>query len=373
MKIYNPDIQYVGVPVGDLNSHIFKITPEMFLGSDVFRINQAIDFVSERGFGEVVCNGSYLLDSAIIIKSNLTLINNGLIKMNNSARDNIIRAAVASTTPISNIKIDGSGIFQGGDSSWGSDTPADVGSESWRAIGILLANVVNFEIKNITLKNTAMWGICLEQSRYGKLNNLTILQDNSKPNQDGVNIRRGSHNIMVDGIYGVCFDDTLAITNLNIRNDVNFLGSTIYENSRTDFNIYQIIAKNINRPQFVGQIGSYSPPVKYGGILLLCEDGNKIHDVFIDGILGEAQVNVAFTQINYAENTQANVNDMFNINISNVATAAVFVNRPIKNSSIINVPALNIQGTFASAIFKAGSSNVMRKYHNGNFEFFATV
>ena len=375
MKLYNPNLQLIGgFTKEDANSHIFNVTPEQFIGNDTSKINQAIDFINSKGYGNVVCNGSYLLDSAIIMKSNVTLINNGLIKLTAAARDNIIRAAIASSTPISNIKIEGNGIFQGGDSTWGGDTPTDVNGQSWRAIGILLANVTNFEINNITLKNTAMWGICLEQSRYGKINNVTILQDNSKLNQDGINVRRGSHNIMVNDLYALTFDDTFAITNLTIRNDVNFLSATIYETGKANFDIYQITVKNINRPEVPsGSIPPYIPPVNYGGVLLLCEDGLKIYNVFIDGILGSAQINLGFTNIDYSVTTDATVNDMYNICISNVATAPLYINRPIKNSSFVNISTMDITNTYNSVAFKVGSLNVMRKYHSGNFEFFASV
>jgi len=375
MTIYNPNIELIGgfAPSG-VNSHVFEITPEMFIGTDVSRINQAIDFINTRGYGNVVCNGSYLLDSAIIMKSNVTLINNGLIKMNDAAKDNIVRAAVASSTPISNIKIDGKGVFQGGNSSWGGYPATGVSGESWRAIGILLANVTNFEVNNITLKNTAMWGICCEQSRYGKLNNITILQDNTKANQDGINIRRGSHNITLNGLYALTFDDTFAITNLLIGNDLNFLSTTIYETGKSTFDMYQITAKNINRPEIPsGSIPSYTPPVNYGGILLLCEDGLKIHDVFIDGVLGSSQINVGFTQIDYSVTADATVNDMYNVSITNVATAVIYTNRPIKNSSFVNIPLKDITNTYDSCAFQTGSLNVLRKYHSDNFEFFATI
>lgn len=372
---YSPIISHPKHDLSDPNYHVFEYTPEMFTGAnDTERINNAIIAASASNITRVVCNGEYYLDSAILMLSNVTLVNNGLIKMKDGMKDNIVRAAIASSTPISNIKIEGNGIFQGHSDGWGGYPAADVSGESWRAIGVLFANVENFEVSNITLKNTPMWGFCCEQSRYGKFNNVTVLQDNSSANQDGINIRRGSHNITVDGLYGITYDDTFAITNLSFGDDLNYLSTTIYEPGRSDLNIYQITAKNINRPDTPsGSIGSYTPPVNYGGVLLLCEDAFKIHDVFIDGILGSAQVNVGFTSIDYSVTTDATVNDMYNIHIRNVATAAIYTNRPIKNSSFINVPDRDVTDTYDSVDFQSGSLNVMKKYHNSDFVFEATV
>jgi hypothetical protein len=177
----------------------------------------------------------------------------------------------------------------------------------------------------------------------------------------------------VDNIYGIAQDDIVAVTNLVFSPELNFLGSTIHEIGKGNLNMHDIVIRNINRPKPAKTIGNFTPPVLSGGVLLLCEDGLKIHDVSIDGVTGYAQVNIGFTNINCAVMTQVTINDMYNITVQNAPAAPVHVNRPIKNSSILHVPALDVTITHASAQFKTGSQNVMRKCHGSNFEFFTIV
>ena len=116
------------------------------------------------------------------------------------------------------------------------------------------------------------------------------------------------------------------------------------------------------------------PPTHYsGGILLLCEDGLKIYNVTVDGVTGYSQMHLGYTAYGYWVTTQATVNDMYNITVSNTLNMPIYINRPIKNCSFINVANRDINNVYDSCIFKTGSLNVLRKYYNGNFEFFATV
>jgi len=375
MKLYNPNLQLIGgFAPEDVNSHIFSVTPEQFIGTDTSKINQAISFINTKGYGSVVCNGSYLLDTAIIIKKNVTLVNNGLIKMKVGMKDNIIRSEPATVgVPISNIQILGNGTFQGHSDGWGSDTPSGVGTEAWRGIAILLANCTNFKLNGFKLKNTPAWGICLEQSRFGSIKDIDFENDGSTANQDGVNVRHGSHHVVVDNISGVTNDDMIALTNLLFGNNINLLGQTIYETGKSNFDVHDVIVRNINRYVSSGVIGAFTPPVKKGGITILCHDGLKIYNVTVDGVHGDAQIYIQFTQIQYWVNAQATVNDVYNIRICNTNDAPIYFGRPIKNSSLINIARKDITATYDSGLFPVGSLNVTRKYNDGNFEFFATV
>ena len=377
MKIINPNLEYVGGFSAKTNySHIISVTPEQFEGGDTSRINQAIDFAYNNNISEVVCNGNYFLDSAILLKSNITFINNGVITMNSGMRDNMLRAASSTVgNPINNIKIKGNGIFQGSGDNWGGDNPSDVGTERWRSIGILLPNCTNFELEGFTVKNSHCWGICLEQSRFGSIKNIHFDQNGEIPNQDGVNVRRGSHNIIIENISGITADDLIAVTNLILGPTINYLGNTIYETGKTNFDMYQIVIRNINgvvppkvKFGFVTAVNLYS-----GGITLLCEDGLKIHDVSIDGVNGYSQINLGIDFLQYWVTTQATVDDMYNISISNTGIVPVYTNRPIKNSSIINCAPRDFEDEFDCAAFKTGSLNVVRKYNNEIFEYFQNV
>lgn len=231
-----------------------------FEGSDVERINQAVHVAAERGLKVVVPRRNakaaqgqspdlWLLDSAILVEENTTLeLDNCHIKLSDRCRDNFIRSAncglgITDIRPISHVHIRGVGnvLLEGadhpratGDSAkvLGKDTygtDAGVQGENqkgdWRNVGILLAHVEQFSIENVTIKDSHCWAISLERCALGRVCDVhfdslgfkmidgvrqTIL------NQDGLDLRRGCHDISIERITGRTGDDLVALTNVKV-------------------------------------------------------------------------------------------------------------------------------------------------------------
>jgi len=350
------------------------ITPEQFTGSKSVPIQSALDFARFTSTG-VTLNGEYSIDSSLLLSSGSTLIlNNAIITLDSGCHTNIIRnEAVANKSIIfargnRDVKIIGIGnaVIQGSKENWGGDNPTGVGSERWRSIGVLLANVQGFYIDGVKFQNTNSWAMCFEQSRLGSFKNIIFSQDSSHPNQDGVNIRRGSNRITVENVRGVVWDDIVALTNIKIAPTINILDSTIYEPYATNMDIHDVIVKDIQRDTS-GIFSSVTNPSPFykTGILLLCEDSLKIHDVTIDGITNVQQVQFGFTFYQYWVSTQAGVNDMYNIGLSNTNLAKINFARPIKNSSFINISDTDRVGQ-SNAVLFTGSLNIYRKFYNNN-------
>ena len=108
------------------------ITPNAFEGTDIERINRAIDAAAETG-GRVVIprvnvrggqrRDLWLIDSAILLPSHVTLeLDNCRIKLSDRCRDNLIRSAncglgITDIRPLQNIHIRGIGhaVLEGAD------------------------------------------------------------------------------------------------------------------------------------------------------------------------------------------------------------------------------------------------------------------
>jgi len=233
--------------------------PNHFSGSDVERINQAIaaagkcnglvrifprkpDSVSSRDF--------WLLDSAILVPGNTTLIlENCRLKLSDRSRDNFIRSAncipgKVKLEKISNLHIIGRGraVLEGADHprSTGDGNGArkrhgaktygtDIGKKDtaefgdWRNIGILLAEVDHFTLENLSIRDSHAWAISLEHCSNGRIRNLEFLSrswkmiDGKKEpilNQDGLDLRHGCHDIIIENITGYVGDDIIALTTL---------------------------------------------------------------------------------------------------------------------------------------------------------------
>lgn len=323
---------------------------------------------------------------AILPTHDFSLFVPGRIQRAPTFYDNIIRAESLTTTPLRNVKIIGlgNGTIAGVVDGWGSDTPTNVGSQYWRSTALLFANVENFEVSGLQFYDTNSWATCFEQCRFGKVLNTTFDQRHGSQNQDGHDIRDGSHDMTIDMVSGATYDDIIAMTNLPGYLGNKRLGDTILEidkltgNLRTEQTIYNINIKNVNRAYTAQRDEPLddNPHHFWGGILLLgsSKGGRGIRNVTIDGVTGPQQIYVAFdsASINYTDNNPSGVNDISNINISNTNEAGIFIRRPIKNSSFINVARTDIYGK-PSVIFQPGSRNVSRKYQDGKLEEFDLI
>ncbi|MEZ6074862.1 MAG: hypothetical protein R3C56_04045 [Pirellulaceae bacterium] len=186
-------------------SAVADVSPNDFQGSDVQRINQAIEVAAARGEPVVIprinqsADGErdvWLLDSAILVRNDTYLeLQNCHLKLSDRSRDNMIRSAncgmgITDIQRLSNVTIVGKGrvVLEGadrpratGDSAktlgkrtYGID--AGVAGESqtgdWRNIGILLAYVDHFRIENVSIRDAHCWAISLgmlspgHRSRY---------------------------------------------------------------------------------------------------------------------------------------------------------------------------------------------------------------
>jgi hypothetical protein len=298
------------------------ITPNDFEGTDVERINRAIEAAARDG-GRVVIprvnlggglrREFWLLDSAILLQSGATLeLENCRIKLSDRCRDNFVRSAncgmgIKDIQPMHDIHIRGVGsvVLEGadhpratGDSgktigtrTYGSD--AGVAGESqtgdWRNIGILLAYVERFSIEGLAMSDSHGWAISLERCAQGTLRDLAFESSGFKMidgvrktilNQDGIDLRMGCHDILIENITGYSGDDLVALTAIPYSGTpAGSLGSIMVSDSKDrgqgQDDIRNIIVRNIR---------GYCR----GGhhiVRLLNTSGARMHDILIDGLI----------------------------------------------------------------------------------------
>ncbi len=231
-----------------------SLNPNCYSGSDSERIRRAAeaalavgapiripvrrpDAESSRTF--------WLIDSAILLPGNATLIlDNCRIKLSDRCRDNFIRSAncgcgIGEIAPLENIHILGIGnaVLEGadhpratgdsakilGERTYGTDAgkPGETQNGDWRNIGILLARVRNFSIRDLVIRDSHAWAVSLEYCCDGFIRNLAFHSEGGKVidgvrqtilNQDGLDLRRGCRNIVIDTITGGTGDDLVALT-----------------------------------------------------------------------------------------------------------------------------------------------------------------
>ncbi len=374
--------------------------PNSYVGSDSERIARALDAASKSGGlvripprvpDEVADRTFWLLDSAILLPANTTLLlENCVLKLSDSCRDNFIRSAncgagIEKVEPIENVHIVGLGsaTLVGadhpratgdggktlGERTYGTDAGKEGESQKgdWRNIGVLLANVRNFSIENISIVNAHAWSISLEKSSFGAVRNIrfdsveqrTIDGERVKVlNVDGLDLRKGCHDITIENISGTTGDDVLALTAIGADDKK---GGVLESTEVSDFSledeldIHDVLIRNV-----VGYAAGGHQIVR-----LLNASGIKIYSVTIDGVIDsspEGVVDRAAIRIgdaNPAWGGVAPLGDTRGIIIANVQSRsreAVLVAGSLVDSVVSNV--VNYHPDVKGVRFESGEENV---------------
>lgn len=330
------------------------ITPNDFKGeTDSDRIEAAIAEAVRTGecsieiprMNLVRSQPLWLIDRAILLPSDFTLILRACtVRLAPGTQDNLIRNAGTVKEPMEgnrNIHVLGIGnpVLSGGLEAH-FDPPGD--RSGWRTIGVLLYDVQHFTVDGVTLEETQAWGISVENGcANGRISNIAFNDSNKMPNQDGVDIRKGCHDIMIENITGAVGDDAVALTGL--RNDGTKTNPSVRTMQvggnapRANDDIYNITIRNVQAKCTGG----------HGIIRLLNHDGIKMYNIIIRDIIDTSSGNeprvqsaVRIGDLNYSSIRKSELGEMFNITVDTVMTrgkTAVKISGPLKDSVIRNI------------------------------------
>ena len=246
-------------------------------------------------------------------------------------------------------------------------------------------NVRNLVIDGITLKDQRYWGICMYRVSYSRVSNIHFESASNVPNQDGVDVMTGCHDVIVENITGCVGDNIVA---LNATED------EIYHKvvkSQREGDIHNITIRNI----MVYGVGGCAL------IRLLNHDGYRIYNVRIDNVIetspwSEKDASVAPNpdlniisdeagnivqqrilipgEVGYRcdsaiiigesywyRHSKAQPGDTFGISVSNIMTHARFalwINNTLQDSSFDNIRLFG--NGFAAAFFGEGHMENIR-------------
>lgn len=334
------------------------ITPNDFASekSDSDRIDAAIKAACESGersveiprFNKARKEAIWLIDRAILLPDDFTLVlRDCLVRLSPDTKDNIIRSAGANNgklIPNKNISIVGVGnpVLSGGLKCHYGERSGD--KNGWRTIGILMVSVNGFKIENLTLQNTQAWGISIESgSSNGRISNITFDDKNDMRNQDGVDIRKGCHDILIENIFGSVGDDAVALTGylLPVPEDKRVIGGDGMQYggrwaSGSD-DIYNITIKNVQAKCMGG----------HGIVRLLNQDGVKMYNIIVRDIIDtatgddpRAQATIRIGDSRFFKQRRSKMGEMYNIVVDTVLAKgkyAVWIKGPLCDSRIRNI------------------------------------
>ena len=303
-----------------------RITPNQFYGSDVERIQAALDSANRAGLPLVIPSENsrgtncWIIDSAILLSSNSPLIlDNCTIQLSDSCRDNMFRSAnvgigIEDPDWISNITIVGLGevLLKGADNPrstgdghrvltlspetathWRKSYGTDAGKEGrkqkgdWRNNMIMIAYVDGFILRNVTVERSHGWAISFERTHNAEISDIrfrnpevNIIDGVEKKiyNRDGINLRHGCKYFRIDNINGINGDDLIALTSLSGEKTSGSLNSTQVTAAKwsgADDDTEQVFITNCQ--------------TNYTGVGIRASGEASIHNVYIDGVVTKAR------------------------------------------------------------------------------------
>nr|MBQ4320245.1 hypothetical protein [Clostridia bacterium] len=202
---------------------------------------------------------------------------------------------------------------------------------------INMMNVERLSVKNIRMLEMRYWALTFHYCADGHISDIDFDAPHSAINQDGIDLRTGCNNFIIENITGITGDDTIALTNLRCRYDEAMSPTGLSRD------IHHVIIRNVN---------STTP---CGLIRLLNHGGKKLYNVTIENIIErESELFRAGSCVRIGENSyygddiKAQLGDTFNITVRNVQSRSrmgVRVNCALDNAVFDNIQMFDKGGT----------------------------
>jgi len=367
------------------------ISPNQFKGSDIQRIQAAINAAKGKTNLVVIpavnSNGSRIwkIDQAILLPSDMTImLDNCTIQLSDSCRDNMFRSdnvGIGVTSPAwnKNIHLIGVGevILKGADNprstgdgarqlsldpdkdraagNWRISYGTDAGragvkqTGDWRNIMILIAQVENFTLKNVKIRNSHAWAVSFERARNVDLSDINIYNPEEITigdrkvkvfNKDGIDLRQGCKNFKINNISGFTGDDFIALSSLDTKNATHptngNINSTMVTASRwfgPQDDTEQIFITNINCESICR------------GVAIRGSDSSGIHHVYIQGLIsrevaghGGKHNAVLIGGKGYGALSQAGkINNIYVQNVISTGHSPVMIEAPVADCHFMNM------------------------------------
>lgn len=207
-------------------------------------INRLIREAVSRGEKTLTIRGEYEIEAPILLPSDFTLVlEDAYLRMGKDTFCNMFLNEHARTTREEdrNITLLGRGrsVLDGGEYNGLGERNAGKDGRPFVDVNnlLLFVNVDGFVVENLRIQNQRWWALNFMACRNGRIRDLDFLSsaDYRLPdgsivrgypedydyeaiivkNQDGIDLRKGCHDILIENISGFVEDDMVALTNLD--------------------------------------------------------------------------------------------------------------------------------------------------------------
>jgi dienelactone hydrolase len=285
---------------------------------------------------------------AIRVPGDFSLVFDGCrVELVDGVQDNLVRNAgirgEGDVIPERNIRILGrnGAVLSGGKRN--HYLPKRSGDPNgWRSVGILLCDVSDYEVGGFAMEETQCWAISQERCHHGRVHDITFGSTDIMFNQDGVDVRKGCHDLMIENISGSTGDDVVALTAYRDPKGAPprygmQVGGNADLGERDD--VYNVTIRNVRARSSGG----------HGIIRLLTCDGIRMHHVSVENVFDTAsgdqkrpQATIRIGDVLFHKTRRCEMGEMHHISVRDVTASgnvAVWVKGPLRDSEIVSVKA----------------------------------
>ena len=293
-------------------------------------------------------DGAWRLTRAILVPDDFTLVFDGCrVELADGVQDNLVRnagAAEGRCRPNRGIRILGrnGAVLSGGVRN--HYRPRRSGDPNgWRSVGILLCDVSDYEVGGFAMEETQCWAISQERCCRGRVHDIAFGSTDRMFNQDGVDLRKGCHDVVVENISGSTGDDAVALTAYRDppgsapRYGMQIGGND--DRGEAD-DVYNVTIRNVRAKSAGG----------HGVVRLLACDGIRMHHVTVEDVVDTAsgadrrpQATIRLGDVNYHKTRRCAMGEMHHVTVRNVKASgpvAVWLKGPLADSEIIGIEAI---------------------------------
>lgn len=343
------------------------ITPNETMGRcDSESIQKAVDLAAESGLNKVVIprmnertgKAVWTIEKTIRLPSDMTVVlDNCFMQMEDEVAGGFFYNQTLFTDKgtsleyrMKNIHIRGIGeaILDGG-------RPTAVNEDTQREIGIpvrlnspiFFMNVEGFSVENIRIHHQRYWGMRFEFCSRGTVRDISFKVIKDRRNQDGINLRNGCHDILIENIYGQTGDDLIALSAIDTDLPTGY-GESGNEYSvivkGADWDIHDVTIRSI-----------WGSPITHPLVALRNHNGAGIYNIHIENLHdttslygGMDSEKERYALVHIGDNIYFSIRpqemgDTHNITIRdlylNHTVSAVQVGGTVKNMAISNIHA----------------------------------
>lgn len=331
-------------------------------------IQQAIDIAKETGVNAVLIprftpDGKTVwnVDKAIKLPSNMTVyLDNCHLRLTDGSFTNVFvnsnyKTEIGDTLEGEQHDINiiglGNNLIDGGNYNGLSEKTSnkDGFPSIQENVTILFHNVRDFKVTGVKIKHQRWWAMLFKYCRFGQITDIGFNADLAYKdengnrctdrlpltrqevwikNADGVDLRQGCNNILIENIYGNTEDDTVALTNIYQSQ----AGGNHVEGKDTD--IHDVVIKNIRSDAYT-----------CSNVRLLSDKNTYVYNIVIDGVIDSttedcpyrAGAAVKISDSDFQWHGNATVDNMKNISINNIFSRANYGVKFLMASSNVSV------------------------------------